>query len=69
MFREEQEKLNIWIAYLKLENMYGTPEELKKVLEQAVQHNDALKVYQQMINIYIQSDKTEVIEVLEQSFP
>jgi hypothetical protein len=24
-FREESEKLNVWVAYLNLENVYGTP--------------------------------------------
>ncbi|TKS69125.1 Protein RRP5 -like protein NF-kappa-B-binding protein [Collichthys lucidus] len=32
-FREEQEKLNVWVALLNLENMYGTEESLKKEAE------------------------------------
>ncbi len=30
-FREEQEKYNLWVALLNLENMYGTELTLKKV--------------------------------------
>ena len=29
-FREEREKSNIWVAYLNLENISGTPESLAK---------------------------------------
>lgn len=52
--------MNLWIAYLNLENMYGTPETLAAVLTRAVQQNDALLVYQQMVNIYVQSGKIQV---------
>lgn len=32
-FREEGEKLNIWVAYFNLENEYGNPPEVKKEKE------------------------------------
>ncbi|CAG2221342.1 PDCD11 [Mytilus edulis] len=56
-FREEQEKLNVWVAFLNLENMYGTPEELANVLERALQQNEPLTVYQHLINIYFKAGK------------
>lgn len=59
-FREEQERLNVWVAYLNLENMYGTPAQLQKVLERAIQQNEPLNVYQQLVNIYVKSGKLEV---------
>lgn len=58
--REEQERLNVWVSYLNLEIMYGTPAQLQKVLERAVQQNEPLKVYQQLVNIYVRSGKLEV---------
>ena len=58
--REEQEKLNVWVAYLNLENMYGTHEALTEVFERAVKYNDPLKIHQQLITIYIHSGKIEV---------
>lgn len=61
-FREEQEKLNVWVAYLNLENMYGTPEELAKVLERALQQNEPLTVYQHLINIYFKAGKFQDAE-------
>ncbi|KAL7990641.1 hypothetical protein Chor_014071 [Crotalus horridus] len=56
-FREEQEKLNVWVALLNLENMYGTEEGLMKVFERAVQYNEPLKVFQQLADIYSASEK------------
>uniref|UniRef100_A0A8C5RPT5 Programmed cell death 11 n=1 Tax=Laticauda laticaudata TaxID=8630 RepID=A0A8C5RPT5_LATLA len=56
-FREEQEKLNVWVALLNLENMYGTEERLMKVFERAVQYNEPLKVFQQLADIYSASEK------------
>ncbi|KAF9593318.1 hypothetical protein IFM89_021487 [Coptis chinensis] len=31
-FREEAEKLNVWVAYFNLENEYGNPPEVKNIL-------------------------------------
>ncbi|GCC31019.1 hypothetical protein chiPu_0009473 [Chiloscyllium punctatum] len=56
-FREEQEKLNVWVALLNLENLYGTEESLMKVFERAVQYNEPLKVFQQLASIYTKSEK------------
>ncbi|XP_058043605.1 protein RRP5 homolog isoform X2 [Ahaetulla prasina] len=56
-FREEQEKMNVWVALLNLENMYGTEEGLMKVFERAVQYNEPLKVFQQLADIYSTSEK------------
>nr|XP_020644591.1 protein RRP5 homolog isoform X2 [Pogona vitticeps] len=56
-FREEQEKLNVWVALLNLENMYGTEEALMKVFERAIQYNEPLKVFQQLADIYSGSEK------------
>uniref|UniRef100_A0A3B3ZW78 S1 motif domain-containing protein n=1 Tax=Periophthalmus magnuspinnatus TaxID=409849 RepID=A0A3B3ZW78_9GOBI len=61
---EEQEKLNVWVALLNLENMYGTAESLKKVFERALQFCEPMPVYQQLADIYTKSDKTKEAEVL-----
>uniref|UniRef100_A0A665SYB3 Protein RRP5 homolog n=1 Tax=Echeneis naucrates TaxID=173247 RepID=A0A665SYB3_ECHNA len=63
-FREEQEKLNVWVALLNLENMYGTEESLKKVFERALQFCEPMLVYQQLADIYTKSDKTKEAESL-----
>ncbi|KAL0203121.1 hypothetical protein M9458_001139, partial [Cirrhinus mrigala] len=54
---EEQEKLNVWVAMLNLENMYGTQESLQKIFERAIQYCEPLPVYQQLADIYANSDK------------
>lgn len=56
-FREEQEKLNVWVALLNLENMYGSREALEKVFERAVQYNEPLKVFFHLADIYTKSEK------------
>lgn len=63
-FREEQEKLNVWVALLNLENMYGTEESLKKVFERALQFCEPMPVYQQLADIYAKSDKAKEAEGL-----
>ncbi|PIO40225.1 hypothetical protein AB205_0026370 [Aquarana catesbeiana] len=56
-YREEQEKLNVWVAMLNMENTYGTEETLLKVFGRAVQYNDPLKAFQHLVEIYIKSEK------------
>ncbi|KAM3622776.1 uncharacterized protein V6R79_002928 [Siganus canaliculatus] len=63
-FREEQEKLNVWVALLNLENMYGSEESLKKVFERALQFCEPMPVYQQLADIYAKSDKIKEAESL-----
>ncbi|XP_076001559.1 protein RRP5 homolog isoform X2 [Genypterus blacodes] len=63
-FREEQEKLNVWVSLLNLENMYGTDESLKKVFERALQFCEPMPVYQQLADIYAKSNKIKEAENL-----
>ena len=60
ILREEQEKLNVWVALMNLENLYGTQESLVKVFERALQQNEPKKVFFQLIGIYTRTDKLEV---------
>ncbi|KAI0361371.1 hypothetical protein OH77DRAFT_1468895 [Trametes cingulata] len=61
-FREEQEKLNVWIALLNLENVYGTDESLESTFKDAARHNDSKTVHLRMAEIFEQSDKPEKAE-------
>lgn len=56
-FRDEQEKLNIWVAFMNLENSFGTRESLLKVFERAVSHNEPKTVYIHLARIYERSGK------------
>lgn len=59
-FREEQEKLNVWIALLNLENVYGTDESLETTFKDAARHNDSKTIHLRMAAIFDQSSKPEV---------
>jgi rRNA biogenesis protein RRP5 len=59
-FREEQEKLNIWIALLNLENVYGTDGSLEVTFQDAIQHNDSKTIHLRLANILDQAEKHEV---------
>ncbi|KAK6174513.1 hypothetical protein SNE40_017776 [Patella caerulea] len=63
-FRDEQEKLNIWVAYLNLENMYGTSDQLEELFERAKTNCDSKKIHQRMISVYVRSEKYEEAEQL-----
>ncbi|EMG50930.1 RRP5 rRNA biogenesis protein RRP5 [Candida maltosa Xu316] len=56
-YREEQEKLNIWIALLNLENTFGTDESLDDVFKKSIQYMDSYTMHQKLINIFIMSEK------------
>lgn len=58
----ETDKLNLWIAYMNLENKFGSQQQLQAIVKRAVEVNDRLKVYLQLINIYRASDKTDFVE-------
>jgi rRNA biogenesis protein RRP5 len=59
-FREEQEKLNVWIALLNLENVYGTDETLESIFKEAARANDSKTIHLRLASIFDQSDKVEV---------
>jgi rRNA biogenesis protein RRP5 len=51
-FRDVQEKLNVWIAFLNLERAVGTADSLKKVFERACVYNEPKHVHIQLAKIY-----------------
>lgn len=58
--REQEEKLNVWVALLNLENTYGSEEPLEEVFKRACQYNDSQDMHERLISIYIQSGNNEV---------
>ncbi|KAG2154655.1 hypothetical protein DEU56DRAFT_372848 [Suillus clintonianus] len=61
-FREEEERLNVWIALLNIENVYGTDESLEAVFKDAARHNDSKTVHLRLAAILDQSEKHEKAE-------
>ena len=58
----EEDKFNLWVAYMNLENNFGTQESLEKCVKRALEVNDRKNVYLQLINIYQSSQKYNYIE-------
>ncbi|KAJ7431840.1 hypothetical protein B0H11DRAFT_839096 [Mycena galericulata] len=61
-FREEQEKLNVWIALLNLENVYGRDETVETTFKEAARANDSKAIHLRLALIFDQSDKSTKAE-------
>ncbi|PON46626.1 Polyribonucleotide nucleotidyltransferase [Parasponia andersonii] len=57
--REENEKLNIWVAYFNLENEYGKPPEeaVSRVFQRALQYNDPRRVHLALLGMYERTEQ------------
>jgi len=58
----EEDKLNIWVAFMNLENNFGDQKSLEGVTKRALEVNDRQQVYLQLINMYQSSQKYRFIE-------
>ncbi|KAF3986652.1 hypothetical protein FT663_03036 [Candidozyma haemuli var. vulneris] len=66
-YREEQEKMNIWIAILNLENSFGSDESLDEAFKRATQYIDSLTMHQKLIGIYVLSEKFDKADDLHKA--
>ena len=64
-FRNDRDKLNVWIASLNLEKQYGTQTTLMQMFERAILYNDAKTVYVQLVEILKVSQSSEDLETIE----
>jgi len=64
--REEEEKLNVWVAYFNLENEYGSPREdaVKKIFQRALQYCDPKKAYFALLGMYERTEQHELADEL-----
>ncbi|XVE75785.1 hypothetical protein DITRI_Ditri12bG0120500 [Diplodiscus trichospermus] len=64
--REENEKLNIWVAYFNLENQYGNPPEeaVQKVFQRALQYCDPKKVHFALLGMYQRTEQHKLADEL-----
>ena len=53
--REQEEKMNVWVALMNLENTYGDEESLEDVFKRACQYHDSQEMHERLLSIYIQS--------------
>lgn len=58
-FRQEQEKMNIWLAYLNMENLYGTADTLQRVFERSLVYCEPRTMYMQLARIHAAAGKRE----------
>ena len=61
-FRMEEEKLNVWISLLNLENNYGTPDSLVSLFQEALRENDTETLHFKLAQIYTNSNKEDQAE-------
>ena len=61
-FRLEEEKLNVWISLLNLENIYGTPDTLMCLFQEALRENDTETLHFKLAQIYTNSNKPDLAE-------
>ncbi|KAK0077894.1 hypothetical protein PV325_003328 [Microctonus aethiopoides] len=61
-YREENEKLNVWRAWLNLESRFGTPETLNDIFHQAINANDAKNIYLHMLSVHADAGRHAELE-------
>ncbi|KAG9043140.1 rRNA biogenesis protein rrp5 [Tulasnella sp. UAMH 9824] len=65
-FREEQEKMNVWVALLNLEIAYGTPETVQGVFTEAARANDGKAIHLRMASLLDEAGRHEEAEEMYQ---
>jgi rRNA biogenesis protein RRP5 len=68
-FREEKEKLNVWIALLNLECAYGTDDSLETIFKEAAKANDSKTIHLRLASIMEEAGKFEVSHILDINHP
>ncbi|XP_030753555.1 protein RRP5 homolog [Sitophilus oryzae] len=57
-----EEKFNIWIVLLNLENAFGTKESFDRVLDEALKFNEPLNIYLRIIQMFAEEGKYTEME-------
>ncbi|KAJ2781535.1 rRNA biogenesis protein rrp5 [Coemansia javaensis] len=65
--REEQERMNVWMALLNLEHRFGTKDTLADVLRRALQFMNAKHVYLQAAKMHEQAGQTAEAEKMHKA--
>ncbi|KAI9754902.1 MAG: hypothetical protein M4579_004502 [Chaenotheca gracillima] len=61
---EQTEKMNVWIAWLNLENTYGSQESVEDIFSRACEVCDPKEIGEKLISTYIQSGKNDQASAL-----
>ncbi|TYZ63090.1 hypothetical protein PybrP1_002620 [[Pythium] brassicae (nom. inval.)] len=62
-FRDEKEKLNVWVAYLNLEHDFGDEASFLRVFNSALKVNHPKRVYLQLVDLYARAQESEDAEL------
>ncbi|KAL9228093.1 hypothetical protein vseg_003707 [Gypsophila vaccaria] len=62
----ETEKLNVWVAFLNLENQYGEPREeaVSRLFQRALQYCDPLKLHLELLGLYERTEQHKLADEL-----
>ena len=61
-FREQGEKFNVWMAWVNIENMYGTEDSTREVFQKAMGQSSPPRVLKTALDIFEQTGKVEQAE-------
>ncbi|KAG7393023.1 hypothetical protein PHYPSEUDO_013511 [Phytophthora pseudosyringae] len=61
-FRDEKEKLNVWVAYLNLEHDFGDDGSFLRVFKSALQVNHPKRVYLHLVDLYARAEEHEDVK-------
>ncbi|KAF4037160.1 Suppressor of forked protein (Suf) [Phytophthora infestans] len=61
-FRDEKEKMNVWVAYLNLEHDFGDDASFLRVFKSALQVNHPKRVYLHLIDLYARAEEHEDVK-------
>ncbi|KAJ1679818.1 rRNA biogenesis protein rrp5, partial [Spiromyces aspiralis] len=61
-FREEREKMNVWVALLNLERKFGTKTSLEDVFKRSIEYMEAEEMYLKLAKIYERNEQSKEAE-------
>ncbi|KAH7476596.1 rRNA biogenesis protein RRP5 [Phytophthora ramorum] len=61
-FRDEKEKLNVWVAYMNLEHDFGDDASFLRVFKSALQVNHPKRVYLHLVDLYARANEHEDVK-------
>ncbi|OQS07493.1 rRNA biogenesis protein rrp5 [Thraustotheca clavata] len=61
-FREAQEKLNVWVAYLNLEHDHGDDESFLRVFNSALRANNPKHMYMKLVELYVRHEQSDDVD-------
>ncbi|KAK1931670.1 rRNA biogenesis protein RRP5 [Phytophthora citrophthora] len=61
-FRDEKEKLNVWVAYLNLEHDFGDDASFLRVFKSALKVNHPKRVYLHLVDLYARANEHDDVK-------